>query len=136
MNTAMEQLVYASTAAPTVAGGDVFNIIEQSSRRNPQRGVTGFLVFVNGIFLQYVEGPVSSLDMLLNDLGRDSRHHSIRVIDRRPCEARAFPKWSMKRVTVIDNDVAVGSLLAQLRDFGLPQPVMQSVEQFLTVDMC
>ncbi len=131
----MEQLVYASTAAPAVAGGDVFNIIEQSSRRNPQRGVTGFLVFVNGTFLQYVEGPGTSLDMLLADLERDSRHHSIRVIDRRPRETRAFPKWTMKRVSIIDNSKSADDLLVQLRGFGMPPEVLQSVKQFLTVQL-
>lgn len=129
----MEQLVYASTAAPAVAGGDVFNIIEQSSRRNSQRGITGFLALVNGIFLQYIEGPATSLDMLLSDLERDSRHHSIHVIDRRPRETRAFPKWSMKRVSITNDSKAVTDLLDQLRGFGMPIAVLQSVEQFLTV---
>jgi Sensors of blue-light using FAD len=71
MTSAMEQLIYVSTASASVAGGDVFDITQRSSLRNPQRDITGFLVFANGFFFQYVEGPAAALDTLLDDLSRD-----------------------------------------------------------------
>lgn len=132
MTSAMEQLIYVSTASAAVAGGDVFDITQRSSLRNPQRGITGFLVFANGLFLQYVEGPPAALDTLLDDLSRDPRHHSIKVLDRRPLRERAFPGWKMKRLQIADHAVLAEDLVAQLRELGIPAETVLEVSELLS----
>ena len=127
----MEQLIYVSTANPSVAGGDVFDIIQKSALRNPERGVTGFLVFANGKFFQYVEGLPSALDGLLDDLERDVRHHSITVLHRAPCSQRAFPGWTMKRLFASQQSGAPEVLIEQLAMLGIPADPLAAVERHL-----
>jgi hypothetical protein len=129
---AMEQLIYVSTANPSVAGGDVFDIIQTSARRNPERGITGFLVFANGQFFQYVEGESAALDRLLGDLSQDPRHHSIQVLHRQPCAQRAFPGWTMKRLFGSQQSGAPAVLLDQLATLGIPVEPVREVERILT----
>jgi len=132
MTSAMEQLIYVSTARASVAGGEVFDIIRQSSLRNPQRGITGFLVFTNGLFFQYVEGSAPALDTLLDDLSRDPRHHSITILYRRPLAERAFPGWKMKRLPMADHAVLARDMVGQLRELGIPTDAVREVSEFLS----
>lgn len=129
----MEKLIYVSTASPSVAGGDVFDIIQKSSLRNPDRGVTGFLCFVGGLFFQYIEGQAAALDDLLVDLSRDPRHHSVTVLGRWDCDQRAFPAWKMKRLYLSDQANLDGGLIKQLRISGVPPEAVHEVEQYLAV---
>lgn len=129
----MHQLVYVSCAAPKLSSEDVFRIIEQSARNNPSADITGFLIYRGGRFLQLVEGPLMSLETLLQVLGRDPRHHSIEVLSRAPIVARAFPRWRMRRVGT-DADVAFeleAALIAESGAHKLPQ----AVSDFLRVDV-
>lgn len=129
----MEQLIYVSTASRSVGGGDVFDIIQKSSARNAQRGVTGFLVFAAGVFVQFVEGEGAALDTLLQDLARDPRHHSVRVLDRRPCERRAFPGWKMKRLLVSEKADVLDALLKPLHSTRIPAEVLRETRELLKV---
>ena len=90
-------LLYTSTAAANIDSGDVFAIIEASARRNPSRGVTGFLIYDGRAFLQYVEGPQDALDDLLGQLAEDRRHGDVRILHRAESGTRLFPKWAMRR---------------------------------------
>jgi Sensors of blue-light using FAD len=129
----MEQLIYVSTAYPSVAGGDVFDIIQKSATRNRERGVTGFLVFTNGLFFQYVEGETAALDGLLSVLSTDPRHYAITVLHRAPRMERAFPDWTMKRLFASQQSGAPEVLLEQLTTLGIPAEPLREVERYLTV---
>ena len=108
----MEQLVYISRAADHIDSGEVFQIVRDSAQRNPERGLTGFLVFVRGLFIQYVEGESDALDGLLDALARDDRHSDLHVIDRRPIASRRFPAWRMERVSMAERrDTALEQML-------------------------
>lgn len=101
--------------------------------RNPERGVTGFLVFANGLFFQHVEGPAAALDTLLDDLSRDPRHHSLEVLGRRPRETRAFPGWKMKRLHMPDSTILAKDLVRNLREMEFPADVLREVSEYLSV---
>lgn len=120
-------LLYASTAASAVDSVDVFEIIEASSRRNPARDVTGFLLFDGREFLQYVEGPQSALDELLETLGKDDRHHSVRVLHRGEGDVRLFPKWAMRRA-----GAGAEREIAAIRASGMPETMMAEFDRFET----
>ncbi|WP_133366319.1 BLUF domain-containing protein [Qipengyuania sediminis] len=123
----MHQVVYVSEAAPGLGSQDVFRIIEQSARNNPSADITGFLIFRGGRFLQLVEGPLMSLETLLQVLERDPRHHSLRVLSRTPVAARSFGRWRMRRLGG-DGEAAAeleASLLAESGAHELPAPVRE-----------
>lgn len=127
----MQALLYTSVARAGLGGGDVFNIIQSSAKRNPERGVTGFLVYQGGKFLQLVEGEEAALDALLSDLASDPRHHSIEVIKRQAIEKRSFPDWRMKRVVGSKDDAALTNLLWTLRKIKFGEPFAAEVERFV-----
>ncbi|UVI39985.1 BLUF domain-containing protein [Qipengyuania spongiae] len=120
-------LLYASTAAEGLDSADVFKIVEDSSRRNPARDVTGFLIFDGSQFLQYVEGPQEALDGLLDVLNHDRRHHSVRVLHRAESEQRLFPRWAMRRA-----GATAEQELDTIRTARLPVGMMAEIDRFGT----
>lgn len=100
---ALETFVYCSRASEGVDDAEVDRLIEFSQRRNVARGITGVLVFGNGVFFQWVEGPPTEVQKLIASLHGDSRHHDIveldRSIDKRE---RLYPQWEMERVEADD----------------------------------
>lgn len=120
-------LLYTSVAAKGLDSADVFKIVEDSSRRNPARDITGFLIFDRTGFLQYVEGPQAALDELLETLGKDRRHHSVRVLHRSQSGHRLFPRWAMRRA-----GATAEQELETIRAAGLPAAMMAELEGFGT----
>jgi hypothetical protein len=96
-------LVYCSRAAAGVDDTVVAAIIASAQRRNPRKGITGMLVFGGGMFFQWLEGPHTSIQELMERLRADARHDGIVLLsedeDRRE---RLFPNWDMERVEPAD----------------------------------
>lgn len=70
-------------------------IISFARHRNASLGVTGFLVYRAGYFIQILEGPLENLDLLYGRIALDSRHGHLRLLHRGPIEKRVFSDWSM-----------------------------------------
>lgn len=93
--TALCCLFYVSESS-TFAASDVTSIADQSQINNSRDDLTGLLLFDGKFFCQYVEGPAAAVHDLLVRLGRDARHHNMRVLQHGPFdEARVFPSWRM-----------------------------------------
>ncbi|XUU61390.1 BLUF domain-containing protein [Erythrobacter sp. HA6-11] len=131
MNTNLEQIIYTSIASPDVNGGDVFEIIAQASMRNKDRGITGILTFVRGRFFQAIEGSKEELDKLLQSLERDARHHSLKILHRRPIIERQFENWAMKRLDVKDIGSARREIRGLLAHHSDARTILSSFESFL-----
>ncbi|WOJ92065.1 BLUF domain-containing protein [Congregibacter variabilis] len=100
---ALETFVYCSRASEGVGDVEVDRLIEFSQRRNAARGVTGMLVYGNGVFFQWVEGPPNEVRNLIASLHGDSRHHDIVELDRSVDKReRLYPGWEMERVEAED----------------------------------
>ena len=87
-------------------------IIATSRRCNPERGITGLLVFGSGIFFQWLEGPRDNVTQLMALLQADPRHNTVvqlSVVEE--VRERLFPAWDMELVTTTDiRDVLVDAL--------------------------
>jgi len=91
----MWQVVYTSRATASFRASDLDSILRASRRNNPALGVTGMLLFMNGEFMQALEGPDDNVRELYAKLQRDPRHTDCRMLREGPIEAREFPDWSM-----------------------------------------
>lgn len=71
------------------------DIVRSAKKRNPQYKVTGVLFFVNGQFLQVIEGLEDDLKSLMARIEEDDRHDNIEYLIDTPIERRAFQQWNM-----------------------------------------
>ena len=82
-----------------------FKTIEQISRQNNHaQHITGFLLFKNGHFFQYLEGDKALVTHLYQDLLKDYRHKNLKIITEGHWEQPRFKKWDMYCID-IDKDV-------------------------------
>jgi hypothetical protein len=88
-------LTYLSTAATRFKQSDLKGLLEVSRRGNAAVGVTGLLLYRDGYFLQYLEGPEETVRKTYERIKGDQRHHSARLIGSGRLEGRVFPAWWM-----------------------------------------
>ena len=89
------RLIYASTAAENVGMTEFKGILQQSQANNNRRDLTGVLAFNSKIFLQGLEGSREEVNALYTRLLRDTRHHTVAVLEYAEIEEREWAQWSM-----------------------------------------
>lgn len=100
------RLVYASRSHGR-SDQDLSAILEWSRRVNPELEVTGVLCYLDGVYMQYLEGEESKVDALFKSIQADKRHGSVTPLERRAIAKRAFPAWSMALLEWDDNTRAI-----------------------------
>ncbi len=118
------RLIYSSEAAPGLAPPELETMLAESRIRNSAHGITGVLIFVDGAFLQILEGEKADVLDLMERIEKDPRHSGIKVFYEQEVDTRAFASWSMAYLSPRREDVAkwaelegattIGDVLASL----------------------
>lgn len=91
----MRQLLYVSSTADEPSLDDLDQVLTASRRNNAMMGITGLLLFIDGGFLQILEGEERTVRELYTRIANDPRHRNARLMLDREVPVRAFPEWSM-----------------------------------------
>ena len=129
----LSQYLYISTA-PNLSREDVDSILQASARNNPERGVTGLLLYNGRNFLQLLEGEESALVALMVRIGNDPRHTGVSVLERKVIEQRSCPGWAMKRVLIAESIAGRREQLERDLPAGLDEQTRQIVLNFATLN--
>ncbi len=89
------QLMYSSAASQPMGAADLEQILVDAREGNARRGITGVLVYADGVFVQILEGEQAAVRSVMERIARDDRHRRVKVFQQREVEARAFGEWSM-----------------------------------------
>jgi hypothetical protein len=90
----MRQLLYASTTHREIADAVLNDILAASRKNNAKVGVTGMLLFIEGGFMQVLEGEDMAVAETYARICKDKRHWNTMVLLDRDAP-RAFGEWSM-----------------------------------------
>lgn len=93
--TDLVQVIYASSALAAFTPRDLSELLAKARANNEACGVSGLLVYVEGSFLQVLEGAQDDVSLLYQSITRDSRHGNCRLLLRSEIEEREFGEWSM-----------------------------------------
>ncbi len=88
-------LTYTSEARLPLLRSQIDHILLRSRERNPIQGVTGVLLYSDGKFMQYLEGPKPGLEEIFGIIKADSLHHRIVEEELERIWVREFEQWSM-----------------------------------------
>ena len=100
------QLIYSSQAATPMQTDDLEDLLESARESNAEVGINGALVYVDGFFLQVLEGKADDVQELMARIAKDLRHHTVTVLKHGPVSAAAFSDWSMAYVSATAEQVA------------------------------
>jgi hypothetical protein len=89
------RLIYASRATSAITAESLGPILKTSRQTNSAAGITGVLVFSDGVFMQLLEGGRGAVSALYNRISRDERHHDVVLLSYDEVPERRFAGWSM-----------------------------------------
>jgi len=114
------RLVYYSanrlTGSAAEVEAEIGQILATSRRNNDAVGVTGALLFSDGLFAQVLEGPQAVVEATFERIQRDDRHGDVQLLEFTAIDERSFQAWSMGYVhrtgadrVIFDTTPAAGS---------------------------
>ncbi len=88
-------LAYVSRQTYSLNDADLEKLLQQARDNNQKMDITGMLIYYEGLFIQYIEGPAENLKILYDRIAKDRRHEKITLLDSGENEEREFKDWSM-----------------------------------------
>ena len=89
-------LVYRSRARRALSDTELHRLTLDAQERNDRAGITGLLVYDDGRFFQWIEGPDENVARVMDSIRNDPRHDGIEILHRKTSWERVFENWSMK----------------------------------------
>ena len=108
----MHTFIYISEATKDFSIEDLEELLDVASRLNGKNGITGYLHYEGGYFLQYIEGTADALSETVGRIERDPRHNIFYRAEESELDKRRFPGWYMKWLDRSDSREANSSIAA------------------------
>lgn len=89
------RVIFQSRVARKLRAPDLLVLHNLCRRENTELGVTGVMVYHDGLFFQVLEGDEDVLVQMVQRIMNDPRVVGAQVLDHGPIEDRAFPTWRM-----------------------------------------
>lgn len=100
------QIVYASESSTPMQTDDLEELLEHARDNNAEQGITGALVYVDGVFLQVLEGRAGAVQVLMARISKDLRHETVTVLKEGDVSSASFADWKMAYVSATSEQVA------------------------------
>ena len=116
----MRAIVYISQETQPFTPQDLRELLEVAISKNRESGVTGYLHYESGFFLQYIEGDADPLAETMERISADNRHTIFYRAEDEDVQERRFPDWYMRwedRDDATDFGTAISELTRTLRPF-------------------
>jgi len=91
----LRQLIYVSQSRANWGEAELDRLLTRARIRNGARGITGMLLYVEGSFIQSLEGPAAAVAPLIDRIRADKRHWHVRCLVDREVATRDFADWSL-----------------------------------------
>jgi len=100
----MYHLVYTSHATREFSEADLIDLLKQCKSFNEQHNITGMLLYLQGKFIQVLEGAQPDVESLFAMIKKDSRHTRVTTVIHGTSPDRVFQGWTMgfKKLTFED----------------------------------
>jgi len=130
----MIRLIYVSSAYKLLSSNELSDLLSVSVKNNVLRNITGFLIYLDGNFIQVLEGHEVDVDFFYNKILSDKRHHDVIIIDRSNIDCRDFESWSMGFKALDHDEIAqiTGySTISNLKSLAMNGDALDILLQFL-----
>lgn len=91
----LSAIAYVSSALGDVSEARLEALLVDSRGFNLSKGVTGVLLYHDGKFFQYIEGPVSGVEEVYARIKASRRHFGLVELLHERIHGRVFSEWSM-----------------------------------------
>ena len=91
----MFHLVYVSSAVIRFQESELTDLLHVARENNKLHRVTGMLLYIDGNFIQALEGEKADVKAIYAKIEQDQRHRGLVVLLEGELAQRNFPNWSM-----------------------------------------
>lgn len=91
----MYYLIYFAYESTPFTTTSLDELLAQAREKNAKYNVTGKLLYVEGTFIQLLEGDKPAVKHIYNAIEKDRRIIALKVVIEGPAKKRYFPNWSM-----------------------------------------
>lgn len=88
-------IAYTSVASHSLSARDLDSILVDARAFNQKVGVTGALLYAEGVFFQYFEGPAAGVTEVYQKIKLSDKHKDIKELVHETVDARQFAAWHM-----------------------------------------
>ncbi len=119
----MRRLIYHSTATFAEDANPntvIRDILRAAQRNNTPIGVTGMLMYEDGVFIQLLEGPREAVTQIFLQLANDPRHTKLAIDECAAITERSFDGFSLGYISQQHGDLRA-RLLGYLQRAAQPK---------------
>ena len=91
----MLRVTYLSAESYKLSSEDLLTILEKCNENNPLLGLTGMLIYGNGMFIQSVEGDEKIVKNTISKISSDARHKDFKILSEEITEQRLYDEFNM-----------------------------------------
>ena len=102
----IRQLVYASSETITFTEDILNALLDKARAKNLENKITGVLIYIQGSFIQLLEGEEPALSETFDRIASDPRHTGLMKFSDRIVEGRSFPDLQMGFRVVSEKDLS------------------------------
>ncbi len=93
--SSLEAVVYVSSAVGSLSEAELTELLARARAKNEDVEVTGVLLYHDGTFFQYFEGPSIGVEFVYDRVRRSAMHRGIIELMHASVPERLFSNWSM-----------------------------------------
>ncbi len=101
----IRQLIYRSEKASTFPESEIQPMLQKFKTPNTIHEITGMLFYIEGHFIQCIEGSEGNVEQLLSNIIHDPRNTSFSVLSDITTPERRFPTWWMGFKSMSTNEL-------------------------------
>lgn len=91
----MLRVTYLSAESYKLSSEDLLTILEKCNENNPLLGLTGMLIYGNGMFIQSIEGEEEIVKNTISKISSDARHKDFKILSEEITEQRLYDEFNM-----------------------------------------
>ena len=91
----MFRVIYLSSATRLLSNDELSFLLRNAKIKNRKNNITGLLLYIDGDFLQVIEGEKKDVLHLFELIKIDERNRSIITVFSDDVDKRQFPDWLM-----------------------------------------
>ncbi len=91
----LQAIAYVSNATVEFTPGLLEALLVEARALNAEAAITGVLLFNDGNFMQYFEGPVAAVGETYQRVLASRRHRDVVELMHAPVQQRSFGTWDM-----------------------------------------
>jgi hypothetical protein len=92
-------VVYRSRAVTPLSDYELYELVQTAQVRNAAEQITGLMLYDEGRFYQWLEGPAENVARLMRSIAVDPRHTDVEILVDKAVPARQFGEWRMRLAT-------------------------------------